>query len=154
IDTRRVAVMRAALEAGARIVNDITALTHERDAVDVVARSNAAVILMHMQGEPQTMQKAPHYTDVVAEGRRDLGQRVRACRAAGIARERIAVDPGIGFGKTVEHNLHLLAHLDTLRELGVSVVLGASRKGFIAAVSGRGEDAASRLPGSLAAVLA
>jgi dihydropteroate synthase len=154
IDTRRAMVMRAALAAGARIVNDITALTHDRDSLDVVARSSAGVILMHMQGEPQTMQRAPAYADVVREVRDYLAARVAACRAAGVAPERIAVDPGIGFGKTVEHNLQLLAHLGELRPLGTALVLGASRKGFIGAVSGRGEDASARLPGSLAAALA
>jgi dihydropteroate synthase len=154
IDTRRAAVMRAALDAGARIVNDVTALTSDCDSLGVVARSSASVVLMHMQGEPQTMQRAPHYDDVVGEVRDYLKGRVAACVAAGIAAERIAVDPGIGFGKTVEHNLLLLANLDKLAGPGVALVLGASRKGFIAALSGRREPANERLAGSLAAALA
>jgi len=153
IDTRRASVMRAAIEAGARIVNDVTALTHDPEAIGVVAATKSSVALMHMQGEPATMQKAPHYDDAPAEVAAYLGQRVAACRAAGIPDEHIAVDPGIGFGKTFVHNLQLLANLDQLRPLGVAILVGASRKGFIGGIS-RKEPADERLPGSLAAALA
>src|SRR5262249_40301081 len=121
IDTRRAAVMRAALAAGARIVNDVTALTHDPEALGVVAASTASGGLMHMQGEPATMQKAPHYDDAPAEVAAYLAQRVAACRAAGIPDDRIAVDPGIGFGKTLTHNAQILADIDHLRRLRVAV---------------------------------
>ncbi len=153
IDTRRAAVMRAAVAEGACIVNDVTALTFEPESLATVAACGAAVILMHMQGEPATMQKAPHYDDAPAEVAAYLADRVAACVAAGIPRERIAVDPGIGFGKTVTHNLQLIANLDRLKAIGVPIVIGVSRKSFIARLS-RGEDAKARLPGSLAAALA
>jgi len=153
IDTRRAAVMRAALAAGARIVNDVTALTGDGDSLAVVRGSDAAVVLMHMLGEPQTMQVNPTYADVVGEVSSYLAGRVQACRAAGIEPERIAVDPGIGFGKTVEHNLALLAGIERLRALGVTVLVGASRKAFIGKLS-RGEAAPERVPGSVAAALA
>jgi dihydropteroate synthase len=100
--------MRAAIEAGARIVNDVTALTGDRESLAVVAGSSVSVVLMHMQGEPKTMQAAPRYDDVVREVRDYLGARIAACEAAGIDRGRIAIDPGIGFGKALEHNLRLL----------------------------------------------
>lgn len=152
IDSRRASVMRAAVQAGARIVNDVTALTHDPEALDVVAATQSSVVLMHMQGEPATMQKAPHYDDAPAEVAAYLSARVAACRAAGIPGECIAVDPGIGFGKTFTHNLQILAKLEHLRRLGVAVVVGVSRKGFIGGLS-RKEPADERLPGSLAAAL-
>jgi dihydropteroate synthase len=111
------------------------------------------VVLMHMLGDPQTMQINPTYADVVAEVSSYLAGRVEACRAAGIGPERLAVDPGIGFGKTVDHNLQLLAGVDRFRALGAAVLVGASRKAFIGKLS-RGEPATERLPGSLAAALA
>ncbi len=152
VDTRRAAVMAAAIDAGAVIVNDVTALTGDPAAIGIVANAGVSVILMHMQGEPQTMQADPRYGDPVVEISRWLAGRIAACEAAGIARERIAVDPGIGFGKTVAHNLDLLARLPRFRELGCAVAIGASRKSFIARVS-RGEPAGERVAGSLAAAL-
>jgi dihydropteroate synthase len=153
VDTRNAPVMRAALDAGARIINDVTALTHDPDSLAVAAASRAGIILMHIQGEPATMQAAPTYEDVLREVYDWLEERLRACRAAGIPDERLCVDPGIGFGKTVAHNCAILANLERFRGLGVPLLLGVSRKRFIAAL-GRGESAAERLPGSLAAALA
>jgi dihydropteroate synthase len=145
IDTRRAGVMRAALAAGARIANDVTALAGDPESLDVAAGAGVAVVLMHMQGDP-------HYGDVVAEVGDFLAARVEACVAAGIPRARICVDPGIGFGKTVEHNLALLRGLAALRPEGCALLVGASRKGFIGKLS-RGEDTSRRLPGSLAVAL-
>jgi dihydropteroate synthase len=153
VDTRHAEIMRRALAEGARIVNDVTALTGEAGSLGVVAGSQAGVVLMHMQGEPATMQKDPHYDDVVADVETYLGGRVAACRAAGISPERIAVDPGIGFGKTLDHNLRLLAHCGRLRRFGVAVLIGASRKSLIGRLAG-GATAKDRLGGSLAAALA
>jgi dihydropteroate synthase len=153
VDTRHAEIMRRALDAGARIVNDVTALAGDDDSLRVVAGGTASVVLMHMQGEPATMQKDPHYDDVVAEVAGYLAQRIAACRAQGIGLERICVDPGIGFGKTVAHNVQLLAACGQLRRLGTAVLIGASRKSFIAKLS-RGESAQDRLGGSLAAALA
>jgi len=153
IDTRRARVMAAAVAAGARIINDVTALTGDPESLGLAAKAGVPVILMHMQGEPGTMQANPRYNDVVAEVRDYLAARIEACAAAGIARDRIAIDPGIGFGKTVEHNLSLLKHLDRLADLGCPVVLGVSRKSFIGKLS-RGEPPWARLAGSLAAALA
>jgi len=153
IDTRRAEVMEAAIAAGARIVNDITALTGDPRALDVVAEAGVGVVLMHMQGEPRTMQLAPSYQDPARDVCRWLADRVAACEAAGIVRNRIAVDPGIGFGKTVAHNAAILARLGLYRDLGVAVVVGVSRKSFIARLS-RDEQPHRRLPGSIAAALA
>jgi dihydropteroate synthase len=153
IDTRHAAVMRAAIEAGARIVNDVTALAGDPDSMATVADSDVSVVLMHMQGEPKTMQRDPHYDDVVGEVRDYLAARIVACEAAGIARQRIAIDPGIGFGKTLAHNLALLNRLDALMSLGCPVLIGVSRKSFIAKASGDA-PAKQRLGGSLAAALA
>lgn len=151
VDTRHAATMAAVIELGAAIINDVMALRGE-GTLDVVARSSASVVLMHMQGEPATMQHAPRYSDVAREICSWLSTRVDACRAAGIPRERIAVDPGIGFGKTVEHNLDMLRSIRSLTELGCAVVVGVSRKSFISSIS-RGETVAERLPGSIAAGL-
>jgi dihydropteroate synthase len=153
VDTRDADVMAAALAAGARVVNDVSALTHDPRALATVVRANAAVVLMHMQGEPRTMQDAPSYRDAAAEVRAWLGARLAACRAAGIGPERIALDPGIGFGKTVAHNLAILARLSLYRDTGCALLIGASRKSFIGRLSG-GAAVAERLPGSLAAALA
>ena len=153
VDTRCAATMAAACEAGARIVNDVTALASDRDSLAVAAALEVPVILMHMQGEPQTMQAAPRYDFAPLDVYDVLAARIAACEAAGIARCDIAVDPGIGFGKTVAHNLQILARLSVLRTLGCAVVLGVSRKSFIARVGG-GEPAERRLGGSLAAGLA
>ena len=117
VDTRKPEVMQAALDEGAAMVNDVMAL-RTPGALEVVAASDAAVCLMHMQGEPQTMQQAPRYADVVDEVKQFLHGRVQACVAAGIARERLVIDPGFGFGKTLEHNLALLKHLNRLTDLG------------------------------------
>ncbi|MBM3565909.1 MAG: dihydropteroate synthase, partial [Alphaproteobacteria bacterium] len=135
IDTRHARIMMAVLDAGARIVNDITALTGDGDSLAVVAGRGASVVLMHMQGEPGTMQDAPHYGDVVAEVLDYLAGRVEACVHAGIPREKIAVDPGIGFGKTVDHNVALLSNLGRFAGLGCAVALGVSRKSFIGRLS-------------------
>ena len=153
IDSRRSVVMRAALQAGAKLVNDVTGLTGDIGSLGTVAKSGASVILMHMQGEPQTMQKAPRYDDVALDVYDWLAERIEACVAAGIARARIAVDPGIGFGKTLSHNLQLLEQLALFHGLGCPIVLGVSRKSFIGKISGESE-AKQRLPGSLAAALA
>ncbi len=153
IDTRRAQVMRAALAAGAKIVNDVTALTFDPDSLAAVRDGDASVVLMHMQGEPGTMQLAPSYADAKREVFAFLEERVAACLGAGIARERIAVDPGIGFGKTLAHNLDLLAGLGSLKRLGVAVLVGVSRKSFIARLSLE-EAPKARLGGSLAGALA
>lgn len=152
VDTRRAEVMAAAIRAGASIVNDVTALTGDGRALEVVAATSASVVLMHMQGEPQTMQVAPRYADVAAEVRDWLAARVATCRAAGIAPARIAIDPGIGFGKTFDHNLELLRRLDLLRGPGHPVVLGVSRKGFIGHLTGVAAPR-QRFAGSVAAGL-
>ena len=152
IDTRHADVMRAALDAGASIINDVSALTGE-GALDVAARSNASIVLMHMQGEPGTMQASPTYKDAPAEVLAYLSDRVQACVDAGIVRTRIAVDPGIGFGKTVDHNLQILNRLELYEALDVPVLLGVSRKSFIGVIADE-PDAQKRLPGSVAAALA
>jgi dihydropteroate synthase len=150
IDTRKPGVMRRAVAAGASLVNDVGAL-RAPEAVEAVAASGAAVCLMHMQGEPGTMQDAPVYGDVVAEVRAFLRRRVAACEASGIARTRIAIDPGFGFGKTLEHNLALLAGLPALAADGLPVLVGLSRKRMIGSLTGR--SGGERLAGSLAAAV-
>lgn len=147
VDTSKPEVMRAAVAAGAQMINDVRALTAP-GALEAAAEAGAAVCLMHMQGEPATMQDDPTYGDVVAEVRDYLQARAAACLAAGIARERICIDPGIGFGKRVEHNLALLARLDELAGLGFPVLLGVSRKSLIGIITGR--PAGARLAGSIA----
>jgi dihydropteroate synthase len=153
IDTRRAAVMRAALAAGARIVNDVTALAGDPESLPIVARSGAAVVLMHMQGEPHTMQRDPVYCDAPLDIYDFFAARIAACADAGIEASRIALDPGIGFGKRDPHNLAILAELALYHGLGCALLLGVSRKSFIGRLS-RGEDADRRLAGSLAAALA
>jgi dihydropteroate synthase len=150
VDTRKPAVMRRALAAGASMVNDVSALAAP-GAIEAVAETRAAACLMHMQGEPGTMQDAPHYLDVVAEVRDFLAARAAACVEAGIARDRLVVDPGFGFGKTLGHNLALLAGLPALAADGLPVLAGLSRKRMIGALTGRGEG--DRLAGSLAAAI-
>ena len=152
-DTRHAAVMAAAVAAGARIVNDVSALSAEPGSLAQAAQCGAHVILMHMKGDPRTMQDDPRYDDVVAEVAAYLAERIEACVRAGIPRAKIAVDPGIGFGKTVTHNVALIANLGRLKELGCPVVLGVSRKSFIGKLS-RNEPPQERLAGSLAAALA
>ena len=153
IDTRRAEVMAAAIDAGAGIVNDVTALTGDQDSLGLVADRGVAVVLMHMQGEPGSMQENPQYENAAEDVFGTLKARFEACEEAGIRRHRIAVDPGIGFGKTVDHNLEILNRLDIYRGLGLPVLLGVSRKSFIAKLS-CGEAPKDRVPGSLAAVLA
>jgi dihydropteroate synthase len=136
VDTMKPDVMRAALAAGAAMVNDVMAL-RAPGAVAAVAESDAAVCLMHMQGAPRTMQQAPHYADVVDEVRQFLQDRVTACETAGIDRARMVIDPGFGFGKTLAHNLALLRHLDRLTEPGLPVLAGLSRKSMLGALTGR-----------------
>jgi dihydropteroate synthase len=150
IDTRKPAVMRRALAAGAAMVNDVAALAAP-GAIEAVAGSGAAACLVHMQGEPATMQDAPHYGDVVAEVRAFLAARAAACAAAGIARDRLVVDPGFGFGKTLQHNLELLAGLPRLVADGLPVLAGLSRKRMIGSLTGRGDG--ERLAGSLGAAI-
>ncbi len=135
VDTSKAAVARAAAAAGAEIINDVTALRGDDNMPGVAAESGCAVVLMHMQGTPRTMQLSPHYNDVVAEVAGHLAQRVAAARAAGIGPERIAIDPGIGFGKTVEHNMQLITGLGRFAALGHPVLLGASRKSFLATLA-------------------
>jgi dihydropteroate synthase len=149
IDTTRGSVAEACLAAGAHIVNDITALRGDPAMPGVVTARRAGVVLIHMQGTPQTMQLAPHYEDVVAEVRGFLEERLHAVADAGIPAERVVFDPGIGFGKTAEHNLRLLARLDELRALGRPILLGVSRKGFMGRLLRR--DVGDRLAASLAA---
>ena len=153
IDTRRAEVMAAAIDAGAGIVNDVTALRHDPDSLDLAVASGLPVILMHMQGDPGTMQDNPQYEDAAQDVFDYLKQRVAECEAAGMDRSRIAIDPGIGFGKTLDHNLDILARLNLYRDFKCPVLLGVSRKTFIGKLGG---DAApkERLGGSLAAVLA
>ncbi|MCH7551678.1 MAG: dihydropteroate synthase [Proteobacteria bacterium] len=153
IDTRRAEVMAAAIDAGAGIVNDVTALTGDGDSLGLVADRGVAVVLMHMQGEPGSMQDEPQYENAAEDVFATLKARVEACEEAGIRRDRIAVDPGIGFGKTVDHNLEILNRIDIYDGLGVAVLLGVSRKSFIAKLS-RNEAPKDRVPGSLAAVIA
>ena len=150
VDTMKPAVMRVALAAGAAMVNDVRAL-QAPGALEAVAASGAAVCLMHMRGTPASMQQAPEYGDVVAEVRDFLGARAQACEDAGIARERIVVDPGFGFGKTRAHNLELLDRLGELATLGYPVLAGWSRKSTLGAITGRGEE--ERLAASVAAAV-
>jgi dihydropteroate synthase len=152
VDTSKPEVMRAAAKAGAGIINDVRAL-QEPGALEAAAGTGCAVCLMHMQGEPRTMQKAPVYGDVVNEVKAFLLGRAQSCRAAGIGPDRIFIDPGFGFGKTVAHNLELLRHLNALAATGYPVAVGLSRKSMIAALLGR--PTSERVPGSIAlAVLA
>jgi dihydropteroate synthase len=150
LDTRRPAVMAAALDAGASMINDVQAL-QAPGALDVVRESKCAVCLMHMKGEPATMQREPHYDDVMGEVKAFLKSRVAAAEAAGIAHERLVVDPGFGFGKTAAHNLTLLRRLGEFAELGVPLLAGLSRKSTIGRITGRPTD--GRLAGSLAMAL-
>jgi dihydropteroate synthase len=151
VDTSKPQVMAAAIEAGAVMVNDVRALRLP-GAVETLAHTDAAVCLMHMQGEPRSMQQAPAYVDVVSEVRAFLGARAQACVAAGVARERIAIDPGFGFGKTLAHNLALARGLATMAALGYPVIAGWSRKSSLGALTGR--PPGERLAASIAAALA
>ncbi|UAK24953.1 dihydropteroate synthase [Sphingomonas nostoxanthinifaciens] len=153
IDTRKAAVMAAALDAGAGLVNDVSALTYDPQALGLVAARRCPVVLMHYQGAPATMQRDPHYRDVLIEVYDWLAERIAACEAAGIARANILVDPGIGFGKTLRHNLALLNGLSLFHGLGCPIVLGASRKRTIGALSNEA-PVEQRLSGSIALALA
>jgi dihydropteroate synthase len=153
VDTRNAAVMRRAIVAGAAVVNDISALTHDPDALATVAGSGAAVVLMHMKGTPETMRATPHYEDVAREVRDYLEARIRACEAAGIERARIGIDPGLGFAKNAAHNRDMLAGLALLTDLGCPVMVGASRKGLLREVRHRAAPS-NRLGASIAAALA
>jgi len=150
VDTNKAEVARAALDAGADLINDVRALD-DAEMRRVVAASRAAVCLMHMQGEPRTMQDAPSYRDVVAEVSDYLREKARVCEADGIERDRIVIDPGFGFGKTLTHNMALLRGLGDIAALGYPVLVGVSRKGMIGAMTGRPVD--QRLAGSVAAAV-
>lgn len=154
IDTMKPAVARAAVKAGAGVWNDVTALRHAPDSLDAAAELGCEVVLMHMQGEPASMQAEPRYHDVAGEVRDFLAARAEAAVAAGVARDRIWLDPGIGFGKhMIRHNLPLLAQLRAIVDLGFPVLLGVSRKSFVSAVDGGGRAAGERLGGSIAGAL-
>jgi dihydropteroate synthase len=152
IDTRKSGVMTAAIGAGAAMVNDVSALLWDPQSADVVAKAGVPVVLMHHRGDPATMQDAPRYDDVLVEVYEWLEDRMAAAEEAGIAREKILVDPGIGFGKTVAHNLELMNGLALFHGLGCPVVVGASRKRMIGALSNEAQ-ADQRLAGSLALAL-
>ena len=153
VDTMKPAVARAAVAAGASMWNDVAALGHAPDGPATAAELGCDVVLMHMKGEPRTMQDAPHYDDVVGEVTDWLLARAEAAMAAGVARERIWLDPGIGFGKTATHNLTLTAHLERLTENGFPVLYGASRKRTISSIDPTAVEAGDRLGGSLALAL-
>jgi len=150
VDTMKVEVARAAIEAGATYVNDVTAFRHEPAMAALVAEHGCDCCLMHMLGDPQTMQVDPRYDDVVSEVKAFLEERAGFAVAEGVPEERIAVDPGIGFGKTVAHNLELLRRLDEIGALGFTVVIGTSRKGFLGRLAGR-EDPHDRVAATVAA---
>jgi dihydropteroate synthase len=150
VDTTKLAVARAALDAGARVVNDVSAFRFEPELAGLVADAGADCCLMHMLGEPRTMQRDPRYDDVVSEVRAFLEQRLAFAVGEGIAEERVWLDPGIGFGKTLEHNLELLRRLDEIVAIGRPVAIGVSRKSFIGRLTGR-EDPHERVAGTIAA---
>jgi dihydropteroate synthase len=150
IDTRKAAVARAALDAGAVIVNDVSAFRHDPDLPGLVASADAHCCLMHMLGDPRTMQQDPHYDDVVSDVKAFLEDRLAFAVAEGVDEERVWLDPGIGFGKTVDHNLELIRRLDELVAIGRPVMIGASRKSFLGRITGVGE-ASERVAGTVAA---
>jgi len=152
VDTRKAEVAESALANGADIVNDVTALGGDPRMAEVAARAGAGVVLMHMQGTPETMQSEPRYGDVAAEVKASLSEAVARAERAGIASDAIVVDPGIGFGKTLSHNLTLLNELDTLAELGKPILVGTSRKGFIGKLLS--SEAEARIFGTAASVAA
>lgn len=153
IDTRKAAVARAALDAGATLVNDVSGFTYDADLAALCAERAAPVCVMHAQGDPATMQQNPHYDDVLLDVYDFLASRVDALESLGVSRHNVIVDPGIGFGKTQAHNLALLQRISLFHGLGVPVLLGASRKRFIGTISGA-EQADQRMPGSVAVALA
>lgn len=148
IDTSKAAVASAALDAGASIVNDVTALRHDPEIGALCAERGAGLVLMHMQGDPRTMQEDPRYDDVVDDVKAFLAERMEAAIGMGVAEELIWLDPGIGFGKTLEHNLELLRRLGELRELGRPLVIGTSRKSFLGKIDG--SDVGDRIGGTIA----
>lgn len=150
IDTTKAVVAREACRAGASIINDISALRHDPDMADVAAEADAIVVLMHMQGTPGTMQQNPEYVNVVDDIIRFLDERIDVAEQAGISRDRIIIDPGIGFGKTLEHNLTILHDIRRFHELGCPVLIGASRKGMIGSITG--EPVSQRTFGTAAIV--
>ena len=152
VDTRKAEVMRRAAAAGAHLINDVSALAFDPESVEVVAEARLPVVLMHSRGDPKSMQKDPRYDNVLLDVFDALAARVEVCLRAGITRDQIIVDPGIGFGKTLDHNLQLLAGLPILHGLGTPLMLGASRKSSIGRLTGT-VDPAERVPGSIAAAL-
>jgi dihydropteroate synthase len=152
IDTSKAAVARAALDAGAEIINDVTALAGDPEMLALAAESRAGVCLMHMRGRPQTMQDDLHYDDLLAEVASFLGQRRDACAAAGIARQRIVLDPGVGFGKTHAQNVQIIANCNRFHELGCPLLVGHSRKGFLGKIIG--DKQADLTPGTIGASIA
>lgn len=150
VDTRNASTMRAALRAGAGMINDVSALTHDPQSVDVLKESDCRICLMHMQGIPETMQVNPHYQHVVKEVYEYLEERIDFCASNGIEKDRIMIDVGIGFGKQTEHNIALIKELSLFKDLGVDLLFGASRKSFIEKICHRSISVQDRLPGSLA----
>ena len=153
VDTRNASTMQMALNAGAGMINDISALTHDAESLDTIKDSACRICLMHMQGTPQTMQISPHYNDVVKDVYDYLFRRIDACLSEGIAKDRLMIDVGIGFAKTLDHNVALLQHIDTFKNLGVDILLGTSRKSFIEKICERDFPPLQRLPGSLASLI-
>lgn len=153
IDTRKPEVAIEAIKAGADIWNDVTALAYAPNSVETAAKLNVPIILMHALGEPKNMQDNPHYFDVTSDVLSFLSKRIGACIAAGIKRENLIIDPGIGFGKNLEHNLELMANLKQFNNFGCPVLLGTSRKSFIAKIDENAKDPNDRLGGSLATAL-
>ena len=153
VDTRHADVMRRAIDAGAGIVNDVTALTGDPESLEVCAEAGVDVALMHMQGTPETMQDNPTYEDAALDIVDYMQDRLDALAAAGIARDKVCIDPGVGFGKTLEHNLRILSAIDAFHELGVPVMLGVSRKSFISKID-RDVPPKDRVAGSIAAAIA
>jgi dihydropteroate synthase len=152
IDTRKAPVAEAALDAGADMVNDVSAMSYDTAMALLVAARDVPICLMHARGDPKTMQQDPTYDNVVQEVAAYLDGRIRSARRAGIERRNIIIDPGIGFGKTLQHNVSLLRHLSVYHDLGVPILLGASRKRFIGTIGG-GEAPKDRMPGSIAVAL-
>ena len=152
IDTRKTKVMREAIANGCHIINDVSALTYDKQSLNFVSQNNIPVILMHAKGDPKTMQNAPQYENVIEEIYQYLQSRISACLEAGLEKDNIIIDPGIGFGKTLQHNLSILKKLQHFHKLEVPILIGASRKRFIGEISGVNQPE-DRLPGSLATAL-
>jgi dihydropteroate synthase len=152
IDTRNAETMEAAIRAGANIINDVSALTHDKRAASVVAKAGAYVVLMHAQGAPENMQKNPYYNNVIEDIFKYLDQQISFCLTMGIDKKMIIADPGIGFGKTLEHNLLIIRNIKRFHDLGVPIMLGASRKSFIERVSGPAPPE-ERVSGSISVAL-